>query len=82
MTPSQSKMKTSTSGRRSLAGSVSFRTLALRDVVEENVLLERFEMAAEDLNDDDAAGEKARTDVAIKAAEREDLAMCMLLRWL
>ena len=82
MTPSQSKMKTSTFGRRSLAGSVSFGTLALSEVVEENVLLlERYDaaVAADDLNDDDAAGEKARADVAIKAALRADLAMCMML---
>ena len=79
MTPSQSKMNTSTFGRRSLAGSVSFRTLALRDVVEENVLRERFDTAAEDDLNADAAGEKARADVAIKAAERAVLAICILL---
>jgi len=66
-------MKTSTLGRRSLDGSVSLRTLALRDVVEVNV------RAAADRNDDDAAGEKARADVAIKAAVSADLAMCIFV---
>jgi len=80
ITPSQSKMKTSTFGRRSLAGSVSLRTLALSEVVEVNVRLptEAAAEAAEDRNDD-AAGEKARADVAIKAAARADLAMCIVV---
>lgn len=80
MTPSQSKMKTSMLGRRSLDGSVSFRTLAFRDVVVvlENVLLE---IADDDLRiDDAAAGDdvKARADAAIRAAERAVLAMYIL----
>lgn len=79
MTPSQSKMKTSMLGRRSLDGSVSFRTLAFRDVVVvENVLLET---ADDDLRiDDAAAGDdvKARADAAIRAAERAVLAMYIL----
>lgn len=83
MTPSQSKMNTSTLGRRSLDGSVSFRTLAWRDVVVvvENVL--RFDAATDDdrRRDDDAAGDddvKARADVAIRAAESAVLAMFIL----
>ena len=79
MTPSQSKMKTSMLGRRSLDGSVSFRTLAFRDVVVvENVLLET---ADDDLRiDDAAAGDdvKARADAANRAAERAVLAMYIL----
>mmetsp|Transcript_20270 Transcript_20270/g.31693 ORF Transcript_20270/g.31693 Transcript_20270/m.31693 type:complete len:97 (+) Transcript_20270:239-529(+) len=83
MTPSQSKMKTSMLGRRSLDGSVSFRTLAFRDVVVvvENVLLERLDVADDDLRiDDAAAGDdvKARADAAIRAAERAVLAMYIL----
>lgn len=76
MTPSQSKMNTSTSGRRSLAGSVSFRTLAFRDVVvvEKKDFVLRLDVAA-DLNVDAAGEEKARADVAMRAAERADLAM-------
>jgi len=72
-------MKTSMLGRRSLDGSVSFRTLAFRDVVVvENVLLET---ADDDLRiDDAAAGDdvKARADAAIRAAERAVLAMYIL----
>lgn len=77
MTPSQSKMNTSTSGRRSLAGSVSFRTLAFRDVVvvEKKDFVLRLDVAAADLNVDAAGEEKARADVAMRAAERADLAM-------
>ncbi len=61
-------------------GSVSFRTLAFRDVVVlvENVLLE---IADDDLRiDDAAAGDdvKARADAAIRAAERAVLAMYIL----
>ncbi len=81
MTPSQSKMNTSTSGRRSLEGSVSFRTLALRDVVVEKkdfVLEERLDVAVDDLNVDAAGVVKARADVAMRAAERADLAMFIL----
>jgi hypothetical protein len=75
ITPSQSKMKTSTFGRRSLDGSVSLRTLAWRDVVEVNVLW--LKVAAD--RNDDAAGENARADVTIKAAVRADLAMCIFV---
>ncbi len=63
-------------------GSVSFRTLAFRDVVVlENVLLERLDVATDDLRiDDAAAGDdvKARADATIRAAERAVLAMYIL----
>ncbi len=80
ITPSQSKMKTSTFGRRSLDGSVSFRTLALRDVVVEkkDFVLRRLDVAVDDLNVDAAGEVKARADVAMRAAERADLAMFIL----
>ena len=71
-------MKTSTLGRRSLDGSVSFRTLALSLVAEENVLLLTEKKRYLDAADDVAAGEKARAEVAIKMAVRADLAMCMV----
>jgi len=73
ITPSQSKMNTSTPGNKSFAGSLSLSTLALSDVL---LLLLRFAdiillflsccVVEEDTRAEDTArvmvGEKARTD--------------------
>ena len=69
MTPSQSKMKTSTSGRREVDGSVSLRTLAWREVGV-RVVNVRVVFGA--------AAVKARAVVAIRAVESADLRMCMI----
>lgn len=88
MTPSQSKMKTSTPGNKSFPGSVNFRTLALSAVVEEEEereeaedimmlppLLPMARTAGESARWVVAAGEKARAEVDARARASADLAM-------
>ena len=91
MTPSQSKMKTSTPGSKSFPGSVNFRTLALSAVVEEEEREEEVEdmmlppllpmarTAGENARWVVAAGEKARAEVDARARASADLAMFIVL---
>ena len=93
ITPSQSKMKTSTPGNKSFAGSVNFSTLALSAVVamldDKLVLMTLLLFLLNDEEEEDnvrdekvrAAGEKARTvndDDAARATARADFAMFMI----
>ena len=87
MTPSQSKMKTSTPGNKSFPGSVNFKTLALSAVVVEEEereeaedmmpppLLPMARTAGESARWVVAAGEKARAEVEDRARASADLAM-------
>ena len=92
ITPSQSKMKTSTPGNKSFAGSVNFSTLALSAVVamldDKLVLMTLLLFLLNDEEEEDnvrdekvrAAGEKARTvndHDAARARARADFAMFM-----
>lgn len=89
MTPSQSKMKTSTPGNKSFPGSVNFRTLALSAVVveeeereeaEDIMMLPPLLPMARTAGESArwvvaAAGEKARAEVEDRARASADLAM-------
>ena len=80
ITPSQSKINTSTSGSKSLDGSVNLSTFAL-SLVDESIRLEEEEKyldAVDRATADDAAGENARAEVAIKTVVRADLRTCMV----
>ena len=89
MTPSQSKMKTSTPGSKSFPGSVNFRTLALSAVVVEEEEREEVEdmmppllpmaRTAGESARWVAAGEKARAEVDARARASADLAMFIVL---